>query len=100
PERVEIDVGDIVHPELETLAQLLGGGATRIWITGEAGTGKTHACEQIAKALGRRLYIITPVTDKYELYGYKDAHGNYQETQLYRWVTDSDDDAILLFDEI
>lgn len=98
--KIEPREGEIQHPEFERLARYIGGGVNRIWITGEAGTGKTHAVEQIAESLGRKLYVVTPVADKYELFGYCDANGNYVATQVYEWATSDDPNAILLLDEI
>ncbi len=97
---IEPAPGEIQHPSYETLAKLIAGGVTRIWITGDAGTGKTHAVEQVCKALGWPLYTITPVVDKYELFGYSDANGNYVPTQLYAWAMDPHPNAVLLFDEL
>jgi hypothetical protein len=95
-----IQSGGIEHPEFGTLAKLMGGGmCNRLWITGPAGVGKTYAVEQIAKGLGQQMYAVMPVGDKYELMGYNDAHGNYQETELYRWAT-HDGPCTLLIDEI
>jgi MoxR-like ATPase len=99
PEIGEIDPGPIQHPKFETLLKLISGGATRIWINGDAGMGKTHACFQICDALDLPYYVITPVTDKYELFGYKDANGNYQETQLYRFVR-HEGPCVLILDEV
>ena len=94
-----IDDGPVEHPTYKTLQSLLECGATRIWITGEAGLGKTYAATTIAKTLGLPLFIITPVEDKYELFGSTDGNGVYHETELYRWAT-HDGPAVLLMDEI
>lgn len=98
--KIEPKEGEVQHPEFERLARYIAGGVTRIWVTGEAGTGKTHAVRQIATALDRPLYTITPVVDKYELFGYCDANGSYVTTQLYQWAVDPNPNAILLLDEI
>lgn len=98
---VEAQAGEIQHPSYERLARYLASGTVqRLWITGEAGVGKTHACEQICEALGLPYYLVTPVADKYELFGYMDANGNYIPTQLYRWATDANPRAVLIIDEI
>ena len=98
PDRPDVKVDGVQHPKFSTLLKLIAGGA-RTWITGEAGVGKTYAVEQIAKGLGIPLFIVTPVGDKYELLGYKDANGEYQETELYRWAT-HEGPCMLLIDEI
>lgn len=97
---IEIPPTEVQHPEFARLLRYVAGGVRRIWITGEAGTGKTHAVEAIARALGYPLYVVTPCVDKYELFGYSDAHGTYVPTELYRWATDPDPNAMLLIDEI
>lgn len=97
---IEAQPGEIQHPQYERLARYIAGGMTRVWITGDAGTGKTHAVVQIAKALNLPLYTITPVSDKYELFGYCDANGRYVPTQLYLWAKDENPRAMLLIDEI
>lgn len=100
PEGKSFTTDGVEHPEFATLAKLIGSGkVNRIWISGDAGTGKTYAVEQLAKALDMPLFVVTPVSDKYELVGYRDSAGVYQETELYRWASHSGP-AILLIDEI
>jgi MoxR-like ATPase len=99
PQGLQIELPEVRHPKFEMLAKLVAGQATRIWLTGPAGTGKTHAIKQIAESLGRPLYLCTPVADKYELTGYTDAHGNHVATQMYQWAVDPNPYAILNFDE-
>ncbi|KKN68014.1 hypothetical protein LCGC14_0455700 [marine sediment metagenome] len=91
--------GRIEHPKFQRLHQYIEGGVTRIWITGDAGLGKTTAVKMICADLGWKLFILTPVDDKYELFGSFDANGVYHETELYRWAT-YEGKAVLLMDEI
>ncbi len=100
PDRKRVKVDGVEHPEFGKLVKLLGGGrVNRIWITGEAGVGKTYAVEQIFRALDIPMFVVTPVGDKYELLGFNDATGTYQETELYRWAS-HDGPCGLLIDEI
>lgn len=98
------DMG-VQHRQFDDLLALLGPG-DHVWIAGEAGTGKTHAAEQVAKALGLDYAYTGSVADKYEFSGYRDAHGVYHGTALRKvwehggvWVHDeadrSDNGALL-----
>lgn len=53
-----------------------------IMLVGQAGTGKTYAGEQIARALGLEFYAISfgSQTSKTDLTGYRDANGNTVRT--------------------
>ena len=53
------------------------------WLYGEAGTGKSKLCEQVADALNLPFYYVNGITDEYQLTGYQDAHGRYVKTQFY-----------------
>lgn len=55
-----------------------------VYLTGPAGTGKNVLCKQVAKALGLDFYFTNAVTQEYQLKGFTDAMGNYQETQFYK----------------
>ena len=88
------------HPDLEIMLKAVTGGVKRVLTWGAPGLGKTHAAIQLAKAMGSKLFIQTPVADQYQLLGFKDATGEYHETAVYRWATSSDDTAVLLLDEV
>lgn len=53
---------------------------TNIMLVGPAGSGKSHAAEQIAKALGLEYSYDGAISNEYALLGYKDASGTYQRT--------------------
>ena len=97
---IEPQPGEIQHPQYERLARWISGQVTRVWVFGPAGTGKTHACLQIAKALDLPYYLQPRVADEYQLSGFKDAHGNYHETQIYRWAHDKNPRSVLILDEV
>lgn len=88
------------HKCYDRLRRWVKAGVNRIWITGPAGTGKTHAAEQIARELGIPFYVVTPIESRYDGLGYCDAQGRYVETPIYRWAVDPDPRAILLLDEV
>lgn len=54
--------------------------ANKPMLVGPAGGGKTHACEQAARALGLDFYSNGALTGAHELSGYNDAAGNYHVT--------------------
>ena len=68
------------------------------WLGGPAGTGKTTAAINAAKALGINYYVQTPVSQGYDLFGYQDANGVYHPTALYLWANDPG--SLLIWDEI
>ena len=89
-QKLEIKVGDKVsvleglkHKQLE---QLITYSAMRLnpLLVGMAGTGKTHAGEQTAKALGLNFYAMSvgAQTSKSDIIGYMDASGNYVRTHF------------------
>lgn len=101
PEKtIEPRDGEIQHPEYERLARWIAGTVTRVWIFGPAGTGKTHGAIQICKGLNYPWYLQPRVADEYQLSGFKDAHGNYHATQIYRWAHDKNPRAVLILDEV
>lgn len=63
---------------------------------GEAGCGKTHACEQVAQAINVPFYVSGAVASEFKLTGFKDAYGNYQSTQ-YRQAFESE--SLFTWDE-
>lgn len=80
------------HPMAEKLLQALSvkvidGSALNVWIAGPAGSGKTFAVRQVAKALGLEYGFHGAMTMPHELIGFVDAGGTYHETvfvRLYR----------------
>jgi hypothetical protein len=98
------DMG-VQHKQFRDLLSLVGPG-DHVWISGEAGTGKTHAAEACAHALGLPFAYTGAVADKYEFSGFRDAHGVYHGTALRQawehggfWVhdeADRSDNAALL----
>lgn len=68
----------------------------RVILTGPAGTGKSMAAKNAAKALGVEFYLQTPVTQGHELIGYRDAGGVFHETPLFKAFTQG---GLILIDE-
>lgn len=104
-QKLEIKVGDktsviegLKHKQLE---QLITYSALRLnpLLVGMAGTGKTHAGEQVAEALGLNFYAMSvgAQTSKSDIIGYMDATGNYVSTHF---RTAYENGGVFLMDEI
>ncbi|WP_211440947.1 AAA family ATPase [Collimonas humicola] len=91
------------HKQFDMLLKVLGSADTagnsnlNVWLTGLPGTGKTRAAANAAEALGMKFYCNGSIANKYELIGFKDAHGNYQSTP-FRDAWESG--GVYLFDEV
>lgn len=68
----------------------------RVILTGSAGTGKSMAVHNAAKAFGLPFYLQTPVTMSHEYLGHRDAQGNFHETPTFQAYTKG---GLLLWDE-
>jgi hypothetical protein len=91
-----------VHPKFETLLKVASsrqanGRHPNIMLSGPTGSGKTHAVEQVAKALGLEFYTNGAISMDHQLVGFKDANGTYHETPLRKAFGRP---AVYLFDEI
>lgn len=77
PGQVHKDVAKLI-----TLVKSLYSCNMGVWLTGSAGSGKTTAAEQTAKALGKSFYFISVCsqTTKSDLFGYMNASGQYVRT--------------------
>lgn len=104
-QKLEVKVGEKVteleglkHKQLE---QLITYSALRLspLLVGMAGTGKTHAGEQVAKALDLPFYSMSvgAQTSKSDIIGYMDANGNYVKTHF---RTAYEEGGVFLMDEI
>ena len=76
-------IDDLRHKNFEKLL-ILSGARIHSMLVGPAGTGKSHAAKQVAKALGLgfRAESVGPQTTQAALLGYKDAHGNTVRTHF------------------
>ena len=82
---------------LHVTASLVGTKEANIWLAGAAGTGKTTAASNVAKALGMEFYTNGSIANKYELTGFVDAHGKLVRTPFRdAW----EHGGVYLFDEV
>lgn len=68
------------------VAYLKAGKGVYLW--GAAGCGKSHTAEQLAEALGLRLYCQSQILFAHDVKGYGDASGNYVHTPFYKAFTE------------
>ncbi len=70
-----------------------------IWLWGDAGSGKTTSAKKAADQMGLpfRVLSVCPTTTKSELFGYRDASGNYHST-AFREIFEHG--GVFLLDEI
>lgn len=78
------DLG-LQHKDFPKLLQLIQAGFP-VWIPGPAGSGKTTAVHNAAKAINAILFMPPegPVENKYGMIGFETATGKFQETTLYK----------------
>lgn len=98
PDKKEpIDAG-IQHRNFEVLLRVLGCKLPP-YLVGPAGSGKTVSVYNAAKALGMEFGAVSvgPQTTQSQIFGYKDAHGNYQETEFRKRYEHG---GVFLFDEL
>tara|TARA_Y100001963_G_scaffold62514_1_gene87183 strand:- start:1388 stop:2653 length:1266 start_codon:yes stop_codon:yes gene_type:complete len=86
-ERASVEI-DRQHYKFELLLRV-GSAGVNPMLVGPAGTGKTHASKSLAEALQLSFdaFSVSPMTSKADLFGYKDANGNYHSTALVRQFT-------------
>jgi flagellar biosynthesis GTPase FlhF len=77
-DETEYKIEGKVHPKFETLLKVAGsrqanGRHPNIMLVGPTGSGKTHAVEQLAKALGLEFYTNGAISMDHQLLGFKDA---------------------------
>lgn len=92
------------HVMFPLMLEYISAGATNLWVTGPAGSGKSTAAEMVAKALGYEFHIQPMVSDPVDLLGYMSPATNaagsaYVPTNFYRAYT-ATQPTILLMDEI
>jgi MoxR-like ATPase len=87
---------ELVHENFDKLLTCVKAGVIPM-LVGPAGTGKSTAVEQVARALGLPFYTMNRIQNAFELTGYIDANGKYVSTQFYEAYTTG---GIFFFDEI
>ena len=86
PDGSTVEVAGGVHAEFGRVCQLLKRDRN-VYLYGPAGTGKTYLCKQVADALGLPFFMTQKISNDFQLTGFVDASGKFQETALYQAAT-------------
>lgn len=73
----------ILDPNFENILKLVAA-HENVYLYGPAGSGKNTIAEQIAEALGVEFYYQNTLVTKFDVSGYKNAQGEYEETPFYK----------------
>ena len=81
--KIETPKDGIFHKQFPTLVKLIAAGQ-HVYLPGPPGTGKSHAAQAAAEALGYRFASISlgPTTPESRLWGGMDANGRFHEPPL------------------
>lgn len=96
------EIGGHQHPQFKQLliaatSQDANDRHPNIWLAGPAGSGKTHAVEQVAHAMGLSFHFNGAISNAFELLGFIDAGGTYHRT-AFRNAFEAG--GVYLFDEV
>lgn len=73
----------VLDPNFENILHLVAA-HENVYLYGPAGSGKNTIAEQIAEALGVDFYYQNTLVTKFDVSGYKNAQGEYEETPFYK----------------
>ena len=73
----------VLDPNFENILHLVAA-HENVYLYGPAGSGKNTIAEQIADALGVDFYYQNTLVTKFDVSGYKNAQGEYEETPFYK----------------
>ena len=73
----------VLDPNFENILRLVAA-HENVYLYGPAGSGKNTIAEQIAEALGVEFYYQNTLVTKFDISGYKNALGEYEETPFYK----------------
>lgn len=73
----------VLDPNFENILHLVAA-HENVYCYGPAGSGKNTIAEQIAEALGVDFYYQNTLVTKFDVSGYKNAQGEYEETPFYK----------------
>lgn len=86
----------ILDPKFGFILNLLAANKN-VYLYGPAGSGKNVICEEAAKALGLDFYYQNTILTKFDVSGYKNAKGEFEETEFYKAWTKG---GLFMLDEI
>ena len=85
----------LTHPKFERVLKYVAN-HHNVYLYGPAGSGKNVICEQVAKALGVPFYYQNTIITKFDVTGYKNAAGEFEETEFYKAWTQG---GVFMLDE-
>lgn len=88
-------VDGLTHPKFERVLKYVAN-HHNVYLYGPAGSGKNVICEQVAKALGVPFYYQNTIITKFDVTGYKNAAGEFEETEFYKAWTQG---GVFMLDE-
>lgn len=68
-----------------------------VYLYGPAGSGKNVLCEELAKALNVPFFYQNTILTKFDISGYKNAGGEFEETEFYKAWTNG---GLFMLDEV
>lgn len=87
---------DVLDPQFEFILNLVTCGEN-VYLYGPAGSGKNTICAQVAKALNLEFYYQNTLVTKFDISGYKNAQGEFEETAAYKAMKNG---GLLMLDEL
>lgn len=73
----------VLDPNFENILRLVAA-HENVYLYGPAGSGKNTIAEQIAEVLGVEFYYQNTLVTKFDVSGYKNAQGEFEETPFYK----------------
>lgn len=73
----------VLDPNFANILKLVAA-HENVYLYGPAGSGKNTIAEQIAEALGVDFYYQNTLVTKFDVSGYKNAQGEFEETPFYK----------------
>lgn len=86
----------VTHEAFDDVLQLVHNNVP-VFLKGEAGTGKSELCRQVADSLGLKFYFTNSVSQEYKISGFIDAYGKYHETEFFKAFTEG---GLFFIDEL
>lgn len=87
---------EVFDPQFEFILDLVASGEN-VYLYGPAGSGKNTICAQVAKALNLELHYQNTLVTKFDISGYKNAQGEFEETAAYKAMKNG---GLLMLDEL
>ena len=87
---------EVLDPQFEFILNLVASGEN-VYLYGPAGSGKNTICAQVAKALNLEFFYQNTLVTKFDISGYKNAQGEFEQTAAYKAMKNG---GLLMLDEL